>query len=261
MLLAPIAALLTLAEPAAIDPPVEPLAPPAPATQPPDDSASTAPPPPTDAAPSPPSPTAETVDETDPAPPPAVPSVRPSSGLGLEFGYARGGDRIVSVTDPAFPMGPEKSLKAGDGVFFALAGSWMPYWSKRSVGLGVYARIGAKFVIVGDDNAGASFLRCPLAVGAQLLLPIVGRTYAVGRLGLITEVVDELATRRGGILQASQDFSPTLGQFIDAGLHWAATEHSGVGAVVRYERLDVSYSGVTASANNLGVLASALLSF
>lgn len=274
MFFAPIVALLTLAEPAGpptsaddptviVDQPVTPIAPAAepevpaaPATQQP---ALTAPPIPTTAAPLPSPPPAETVEEPGPASPPAPPPVRPDTTFGLEFGYAHGGDRFLEIAVP--PPTTAKSASAGDGLFFCLAGSWTPYWNKRGGGIGVYARAGAKYVKVGDGATSASFLRYPLAAGAQVLLPVVGRWFALGRLGLITEVLGQLTVTIGGASRSSTDLSPTLGQFLDAGVYWAATEYSGFAAIARYERLDISYAGGTANASNFGALASAFLGF
>jgi hypothetical protein len=250
MLLAPIAALLTLAEPAgsspttdepkvivdqpatAVPPAAEPVLPAVPATQPP----------------------APTV---PPVPPPAPP-VRPTAGFGLEIGYARGGERFLTLVTPA---GGGTSAAAGDGLFFSLAGSWTPYWSSRGVGLGVYGRAGAKYFGLTDGTTAASFLRVPVAVAAQLLVPVVGRWFVLGRLGVISEVLAELTITSAGASRSSRDFSPRLGQFIDAGMYWAPSERSGLAAMARYERLDVSYAGGVTNANNLGALVAAYLRF
>jgi hypothetical protein len=44
-------------------------------------------------------------------------------------------------------------------------------------------------------------------------------------------------------------------------VYLAASEHSGLAAIVRYERLDVSYDGFVMSANNVGSLAAGYLRF
>ena len=174
------------------------------------------------------------------------------------MGYARGGDRFFAVVSPtSIPA----SANAGDGVFFALAGNWMPYWSERGIGLGVYARAGAKYAAVGNSTASASFLRCPLALGVQVLLPIFGRWFALGRFGVLTEVLGQLAFASNGVSGSSTNFSSGVGEFIDAGQYWAASATTGIAAIARYERLDVSYNGGTLSANNVGVLAAAYLRF
>jgi hypothetical protein len=155
-----------------------------------------------------------------------------------------------------------ESIHAGDGAFFALSGSWMPYWSESGVGLGVYARFGVKLAGASDGaQTTVSFIRVPLAVGAQLLLPIRGRWFVLGRLGVMTEVLSAMTYQSGGVSGSNTDFSPTLGEFLDAGLYWAASEHSGFAAIWRYERLDVSFSGAVSNASNVGALGAAYFRF
>ncbi len=217
MLLAALAALVALAEPAAPPPTadepkvtgvepataVEPAVPSVSATQSPAPTAPVVPPLPP-AAPAPSPQPAEAVDETDSPRPPSPPPVRPAAAFGFEMGYARGGDRFFAVVSPtSIPA----SANAGDGVFFALAGNWMPYWSERGIGLGVYARAGAKYAAVGNSTASASFLRCPLALGVQVLLPIFGRWFALGRFGVLTEVLGQLAFASNGVSGSSTNFS------------------------------------------------------
>ncbi len=227
MLVAPIAALFILAEP------VEP--------------------PPT---------TAEPVEEPGDARPPPPPPVRPTSGFGLEIGFARGGDRFLTA---AGPVGTEdsagSSAAAGDGVFFSLAGSWTPYWSRSGLGVGVYARVGAKFVAINDGAIGASFLRVPLAAAAQVLVPVGRSWFVLGRLGVVSEALEEVATKIEGDVRTSRDFSARLGEFADAGVNWTPSASIGVALVARYEMLDVSYAGNVMSANNLGGLAAAYYRF
>jgi hypothetical protein len=244
--------------------PITPAARPAARDAPPGPTAPVAPPPAEAGAPSAPAaavapPPAEAVEETEPpSPPPAAPPYRPSAGLGFELGYARGGDRFLTVLSG----GSATSAEAGDGGFIALSGSWMAYWSKSGhVGIGVYARVGIKYSAVGDGATSVSFARLPLAAGVQLLLPVGGRWYAVGRLGLMTELLQQLAAEMDGVSSGSTDFSPRLGEFIDAGMYWAATEHSGFAALARYERIDVSYAGDVVSANNQAALIAAYFRF
>jgi len=281
MFLAAIATLLALGDPAdaresrdaptvIVDEPVTPIAPasealvparPAPpAPQVPDAPAPPSPPlaAPPPAASLPPAP-AETVGEARPAPPP----VRPSAGLGLEIGYARGGDRLFTLLRPVAltPGGSDTTAHAGDGLFFSLSASWMPFWSEGGVGLGVYARAGVKYTQVEDDATKVVFVRVPLAAGAQLLLPVTGRWFALARLGVMTEVLEQVSFTSAGSSHGSTDFSSALGQFLDAGGYWAATEHAGFALIARYERLDVVYGGQPVSANNIGALAGAFFRF
>ena len=268
MFLASIVALVAL-EPAAATPttdqPAAPIAPAAESAVPPisatQSPAPTAPliPPPALAAPLTAPPSDETVEETEPARPPAPPPIHPTASFGFEFGYASGGDRFLTVSSPT--LATRASANAGDGMFFALAANWTPYWTESGVGLGVYARAGAKYVAVENDTTSMSFLRCPLAVGAQVLLPIVGRWFALGRLGVLTEVLGYLSIASDGVFRSSTGVSSGLGEFIDAGAYWAASETAGVAVIARYERLDVSYSGDTMRANNRGALAAAYLRF
>jgi hypothetical protein len=258
MLLATIAALLTLAEPVdpapASDDPHLIVDQPATAAAPAAIPALPAPPPaPSPGTPPPSPPSAETVDESGPARPPSPPRVMgPTASFGFEIGYARGGDRFLTIPTPTGSTG--KGVDAGDGVFFSLAGSWTPYWSGRGVGLGLYARLGAKFAAVEDGMTGASFLRIPFAAGPQVLLPIVGHWFALARVGVLTEVLAEIAFESDGETRTSRDFSPRLGGFIDAGMYLAPSNHASFAAIARYERLDVSYAGGVTSANNLGAL-------
>jgi hypothetical protein len=264
-----IVALLALAEPAGpaqtTDEPVvnvdEQPAPPAPEAPPaaaPEQRA----PLPAVPAPPPAPPSAETVGETEPARPPSPPPVRPSAGFGLEIGYAHGGDRFLTVVGNVFtPASNTSSANAGDGLFVALAGNWMSYWSGSGVGLGVYARAGVKYSGVGDGTTTMAFMRCPLGAGAQLLLPIGARWFALGRLGVMTEVLAQLNTQGGGVSHTSADFAPRLGEFADAGVYWAASEHSGLALIARYERIDVSYAGDVINADNVGALAATYLRF
>jgi hypothetical protein len=249
MFLATIATLLTLAEPVV---PVEPL------TQPAGAAALPAPaPPPATVSLLPSPPAVEAVDETEP-PSPSRPSIRPGATVGLELGYARGGDRLFRLSTPT----SGKSANAGDGVFINVAASWTPYWTRRGIGLGVFARAGVKFASVQIDMTSLSFLRWPLAAGGQLLLPVARRWFAVGRLGVMTEVRGRLTLSGAFQSQTLLSYSPTLGEFLDAGVCWAPTAYSGFGLIARYERLDVSYEGGPATnANNLGGLVLAILGF
>jgi len=199
------------------------------------------------------------VDQTGPAqPPPPPPPVRPSASFGLEIGYAHGGDRYLAINGPTGIM---DSANAGDGPFFSLAGSWTPDWNPGGVGIGVYARAGAKRTAVGSDTVAASFVRVPLAVGAQLLRPVGGRWYVLGRLGVLTEVLGELTVTTPGSSVSEGGFSPRLGQFLDAGLYWTPANFAGFAAIARYERIDVSHDDHVTDASNLGALAAAYLRF
>jgi hypothetical protein len=222
--------------------------PPAPAEPAPAEPAPPTPPP------SPPPP-AEAIEDTGSPRAQSPEPLHPAGGLGLEIGYARGGDRFLTVLAPT-PTGggTGNGVDAGDGAFFSLAGNWTPYWSERGIGLGVYARAGVKFVAVQDGTTVASFLRCPLAAGAQVLLPIAERWFALGRLGLITEVLEQVTAASGGMTLTTGDFSPTLGEFVDAGVFWTPWDHTGFAAIARYERLTVSYAGDDVNASNLGAL-------
>jgi len=256
-----IAALLSLADPTGPPPDTDevkaivdqPAQPPAPLVPPA--------PPPADAVPPPP-PSAETVDEPTPTRPPVSSPAYRTAGFGIEMGYAHGGDRFFTVVSPTLPAtGAGNSASAGDGVFFSLAGDWTPYWSEGGVGVGVYARAGAKFVGVGDSMTTMSFLRIPLAVGAQLLLPIRGRWFALGRLGVVSEPLQDFTVTSGSDSRSSRDFSARLGEFVDAGISWDMSRRGRLAAIARYERLDVSYSGHLMSANNLGGLGAAYFRF
>ncbi|HXT99906.1 MAG TPA: hypothetical protein VN903_02875 [Polyangia bacterium] len=263
MVLASIA-LLMLADPAVSpttsdDSVIEPVSA-APASAPPAAGAPPLPSPTDDApTPAPPSTEPETIEGADPASARLPPPVRPNGSFGLELGYAHGGDRFLTVVSPT--TGPTGSSNAGDGAFFSLAGSWTPYWSTSGVGLGVYARAGAKLSAARDAATTASYFRCPLAVGAQLLLPVVGRWFALGRLGVMTEVLQQLEITSGGGGRSSANFSSTLGEFLDAGVLWTPANFTGFAAIARYERLDVSYAGDVMTASNLGLLAAGYLRF
>jgi len=243
----------TVISPAA-DPAVRaepPTQPPAPAT----------PPPPTISATLPPPASADEVGEAGEARPLPSPPVHPNAGFGLEIGFARGGDRFLTIAGPGPAGSNEVSAAAGDGIFFSLAGSWTPYWSRTGIGVGVYARAGAKYVAISNGTTSASFMRCPLAAAAQLLVPVGRSWFVLGRLGVITQPLEEVATTSAGGVHTSRDFSPRLGTFIDAGVSWTPSEHASVALIARYEVLDVSYAGGDTSANNLGGLAAVYYRF
>ena len=250
MVLAPIALALLVQ----VEPPVEPIA-----------TAPTAAVPPAPPQPEPPSPPpAETIDEADPPPLPPPPPLHRRSAFGLELGIAYGGDRFLTVPDNttgAWPGTTTYASKAGDGAFVSMAGSWTPYWSTNGVGLGLYARAGVKLSRAHDNMTTMSYARLPLAAGMQVLFPVVRRLFALARVGVMTEVLEQASVTIGGVERSSADFSPQLGEFFDAGVLWSPGDLAGLAAVARYERLDVSYGGALTSANNLGALAATYFRF
>lgn len=187
--------------------------------------------------------------------PGAVSSVAPAraqlgTGIGVEIGYARGGDRLLTriYLDP--PYGP--NINAGEGVFVSLTGSWTPLW-RESFGLGLYASAGVKYGDRSNYFGSVSFTRYPVAAGAQLLVPTEsGRWFVLGRAGLLTELGAKLSGDWVDV-GINTDFATKLGGFADAGVQRPLGKHAAVAVLVRYTYLDVSLGGSTSSANSISV--------
>jgi hypothetical protein len=182
-----------------------------------------------------------TVDSVAPA------RAHPGTGIGVELGYARGGDRLVTrfYLDP--PFGP--TISAGEGVFVSLTGSWTPFW-RESFGLGVYASAGVKYAGKSDSFGSVSFTRYPVAAAAQLLVPTSKGWFFLGRAGLLTEVGAKVSADGVGTA-VNTDVAARWGGFADAGAQRPIGKHAVVTVFARYTYLDVSLGGTTTSANNL----------
>jgi len=199
-----------------------------------------------------PPPTAHAVERLGVAGLGASAAVQPGTSVGLEFGYAQGGDRLVTLYffEPRLD-GSEAGINAGDGVFVSLTGSWTPLW-RDNFALGLYASAGIKYAEASEPYGSVSFTRYPLAAAAQVLVPAWEKWFVVGRMGPLAEVGAKLSGD-GTFARINTDFATKLGGFADVGLQRAIGQYVAVAVVVRYTYLDVSLGGATTSANNLGV--------
>jgi len=181
--------------------------------------------------------------------PPANQELLPTFGLGLEAGYAYGGDELVRAT---FSNGESRSIHAGDGLFILVAAHWTPVWIRDAVGLGFSVSGGIKVDEVSASNGSVDFTRFPLAASLQLLAPMADRWFMLVRAGVVKELGGNLSGN-GVASGFSVDFSSKLGVFGDWGLYRAIGKRGGLVLMVRGTKIDYAVGGLTIAASNVAV--------
>lgn len=184
---------------------------------------------------------------TDAAPPP--PPAHPGTGVGLEMGFAIGGDELANAT---LSNGDMQQLKAGDGLVIALVGDVTPFWGGDGVGLGFGASLGLKYDSIGASNGSVSLSRFPLSIFVQLLPRLDDRWFFQLRGGL-TKALGTTMSGSGVAAFDDVSFDSQLGGFGELGLYRAFLRGSGMLFAARYthEKLRLQEQSIDASSIGL----------